>query len=671
MVVLLRRALSHLARSLPWTLATAVVLLARSAWPPRGLDEVGPVALRDLALTLLLWAITSIVAYGLGQRLLRLVDPPYLTGLEQGIFFLALGLGALGYLMFGLGMIGLLNTAWIAVGLLGLSLWVGPDWQALPANLRRALAAARAAWKSAEPLARASAVLVAVIAVLALIHSLSPPWDYDGLMYHLVGPRTFLAAGRIFPIPESFFLNGPFTGEMLFTIGMSFGDDVFPRLLHFTWGVLLVAATYAAGRRWAGRRGGWLSAAALLSVPALPVWAAFAYVDVTWSVFEFLSLMGGVIWWSTRSPRWLILGGLMAGLAMGTKYLGLMGFGVLGLFVAAASIKPGGWKPMLRSSLTFGIPALLVASPWYIKNLVWLGNPVFPLFFGARGWSESHLEMYSSFLASFGVGRRWVDYLLLPWNMYARHAAFGATLNRIDLPGLIFPVILLYPFLKKDRAVSTLLGVAAVRGAAWAAGSQQIRFLLPIYPALALAAAYVADRWKPTPRSRFPWALLLPSLATAFLLITVFYQGVVVFAQIRPLPAIVGVESRRVFLERSVGDFTAVMFAQEALPPGSRVLMIGDARAYYCPTVCQWPDHFAWVAEIGRLDGVEALSTWFNSMGFTHILLDLATLDFLAQHDPDAGLRAPLERLQAWRESGCLREVFASDQARLLEVVCP
>jgi hypothetical protein len=670
MPALPRRAVSHLARTLPWTLLTAAILFARVAWPPRDLDAVGPVALRDLALTLLLWAVTSTLAFGLGRRLLRLVDPPTLTALERIVLSLALGLGALGFWIFGLGMVGLLDTGWIAATLLGLSLWVGPGVPFWSAGPRQAVRAARDAWRSAEPLARVSAVLASVIGVLAFLHSVSPPWDYDGLMYHLVGPRTFLSAARLFPVPESFFLNGPFTGEMLFTIGMGFGDDVFPKLIHLTWGLLLVASAYAAGRRWVGTRGGWLSAVALLSVPALPVWAAFAYVDITWSVFEFLALMAAVSWWSTRSVRWLVLSGLMTGLAMGTKYLGLMGFAVLGLFVLVASLTRDGWKSALRASLAIGVPAVLVASPWYLKNMVWLGNPVFPLYFGARGWNETHLEMYSTFLASFGVGRSPLDYLLLPWNIYARHAEFGATMNRIDVPGLIFPVVLLYPLLKKDRAVTMLLGVAATRSAVWAAGSQQIRFLLPVYPALAVAAAYVADRWRPAARSRIPWALLLPSLATAFLLITAFYQGVVVFAQIRPLPVILGAESRREFLERSVGDFRAASFVQEDLPAGSRVLMIGDARSYYCPTACLPPDHFAWADAITHLAAGQGVGDWLRLSGATHLLISLEDLDFLLQHDTQGIVEAAFRRLLEWRDRGCLTEVYSDRWTRVYQIAC-
>src|SRR3972149_3952683 len=99
----LRRPFSHLARALPWTLLTAAILLARIAWPPRDLDATGAVALRDIALTLGLWALVMTLAYGLGNRLIRLVRPSDLSNSEQGLFSLAIGLGAVGYMGVGLG----------------------------------------------------------------------------------------------------------------------------------------------------------------------------------------------------------------------------------------------------------------------------------------------------------------------------------------------------------------------------------------------------------------------------------------------------------------------------------------------------------------------------------------------------------------------------------------
>ena len=665
----LRRPFSHLARALPWTLLTAAILLARIAWPPRDLDATGAVALRDLSLTLLLMAITAVLAHGLGEKLLHLLAPPDLTRLEGSVFSLALGLGALGYLMFGLGMIGLLNTAWITGSILGLSLWVGPQWRAAPGRVRRALSAIHAAWRSAEPLARISAVLAAVIGILAFIHSLSPPWDYDGLMYHLVGPQLFLREGRILPYPDNWYVNAPFTLEMVFSLGMAYGDDVFPKLIHFSSAVLLVLATYAAGRRWLGERGGWLSAAILLGVPTLPIWASFAYIDLGWALYEFLALVAGLVWWQSRSRRWLGMSAVFIGLAMGTKYLGLMGLAVLGVFVALAAAREGrtGW---LRTVGGFGLIAALVGGPWYLKNLIWFGNPVFPLYFGGPGWPSERLSLYNAYLSSFGTGRGLLAYLLIPFNVYARHALFGTMMNRIDVPALIFPILLAYPLMPRHRVISLILWMALARVVLWAFGSQQIRFLLPIYPGLAVSAAYVASNLVPRKQWRLPWPMFLPLLSVALMVPTLFYQ-VVVQAQFNPALAAIGAESRREFLSRALGDFEAVRFVEEELPGTARALLLGDGRGYYCPDRClPDPDHFRWSAEIAALEGEEALAGWFADRGITHVLLSLEDLDFLLQHDPAGVVRTALERLVSWREAGCLEEVFRDEWASIYAVQC-
>ncbi len=349
------------------------------------------------------------------------------------------------------------------------------------------------AWLAGRSSNRLSAVSTAIlilglaIGALSLIHALGPPWDYDGLMYHLLGPKLFLEAGRVFPNTDNWYINGPFTIEMIFTVGMAFGDDVFPKLIHYAFGVLLVLATYAFGRRWVGSQAAWLAVAVLLTLPTLPVWAAFAYIDLGWSLYEFLAIMMAILWLQDRDTKHLIAAGALLGLAMGSKYLGLHGLLVLGVFVVIA-LRKAGWHQIVRSGLSLSVPALLVASPWYIKNAVWFGNPVFPFYFGGVGWDPQRLEFYTAYLDTFGVGRELLDYLLLPWNMYVQHERFGAVMNRIDVPSLLFPLLIAYPFLQqKKRPLGWLFGISGLRFVLWATGSQQIRFLLPIFPALAIA----------------------------------------------------------------------------------------------------------------------------------------------------------------------------------------
>ena len=41
----------------------------------------------------------------------------------------------------------------------------------------------------------------------------------------------------------------------------------------------------------------------------------------------------------------------------------------------------------MKAALAFGVPALLLALPWYLKNLLWFNNPFYPLYIGGPDWS--------------------------------------------------------------------------------------------------------------------------------------------------------------------------------------------------------------------------------------------------------------------------------------------
>ncbi len=81
----------------------------------------------------------------------------------------------------------------------------------------------------------------ALALLLALFQAFTPPWDYDGLAYHLQGPKMFLEAGKILPIPENWFTFYPFTWEMIYLLGMGLGSDIFARLIHFSTLILLLS----------------------------------------------------------------------------------------------------------------------------------------------------------------------------------------------------------------------------------------------------------------------------------------------------------------------------------------------------------------------------------------------------------------------------------------------
>ncbi|MGH2620122.1 MAG: ArnT family glycosyltransferase [Anaerolineales bacterium] len=669
MTARIRASLANLvqARFVPTSLA-GLLIAARVFLPPRDPLATGSAAIRDLGLTLAFLALVIGLSLALGERLLSRLGPQAISNSEKMVFGFALGSGALAYAVLGLGLVGWLTRVGISSLLLGLTWWCSPRLTRFAKELGTLPRRAAGLWKQLGGLERAIAVAGLAIALLAFINSLTPPSDYDGLVYHLLGPKLFLEAGSLYPSSDNGYINGPFTIEMLFALGMAFKDDVFPKLIHYCFGLLFVGGTYVVSRRWLSIRGSWLSVAVLLGVPTIPVWASFAYIDLGWSAFEFLALGAILRWQAEKDSRWLVLSGSFSGLALASKYLGLFGVAILGGFLLLTTRHAGG-RTRLRHLLTFLAPAALIAAPWYIKNTIWFANPVYPLVLGGPGWDPTRVELYTAYLTSFGTGRQLLDYLLLPWNIYAHHDRFGSVMNQIDIPSVLFPLVFLFPWRGSSAGARALLIVALARFGLWSFGSQQIRFLLPIYPALAIGAAHIIERIGPSPRSRLhinPFAALALGLTS----ITLFYQ-IRITLDSRVVPVVVGAESREAYLSRTVRDYPAMKAGAELIPQPDRLLLLGDGRGYYCwPWCVPDPDHFRWAAEIAELQGETSLGEWFSSHNISHLLLSWEDLDFLLQHDPSGVMERASRSLIEWREAGCLQPEFVDEWAALYRVAC-
>ena len=182
-----------------WLLPAAIcaVLAARFLSRPRGMEVVGPVALLDVVLTMATWLAIVLLAAGAGSRLLDILsirpEGQAFAWLVRGV----LGMGVLGTYLTLLGLFGLFTPGAIFLSLGIVALLTGrPITDAtrylvsLPTKLRRL-------WARSPWLPRLALLALCAVWGMAFIQALTPPWDYDGLMYHLVGPRLFVEASRI------------------------------------------------------------------------------------------------------------------------------------------------------------------------------------------------------------------------------------------------------------------------------------------------------------------------------------------------------------------------------------------------------------------------------------------------------------------------------------------
>ncbi len=540
-------------------------------------------------LSLLLAVGMGLLGVGVGERLLdRLGVRPATSG-ERLVLAGGLGLGALSYGFLALGLMGLLRPLAVWAMLALAAVWAWPQVRHWPAGWRekRAALSQHRLFTAAPGLfERLGATLVIAMLVIVLVRGLAPVTDYDGLTYHLVVPRDYLRAGRVLPYPGEAHPNFPLTVDLLYIPAILLGLENAARLIHLGFGVLLGLGVYTlAGRLLGSRRGGWLALLIFGTTPVIGTVGGYAHTDLGWALFEFLAayallappVYGGA---GQEGRGWLVLAGIFAGLGLGSKYLGLPALGALGvaLLVQSGLLAHRSWRHVLGDGLLFGLVALAVAAPWYLKNWLWLGNPVYPLWFGGRGWDAYQWANLLSTGTRYGPRRGVMGFLLLPWDLFRYSIGyFGPTPFVFPTPlSLLLP---LYLLVRRRPAINLILLVALLRFGTWAISARNARYLMDIYPLLSVAVAYLLTELARQRRIR----VLVQGVVFVMLVANLAWQALLL-VQEGPIPVVLGLESREDYLaEHNQPPYRVIRFINR-LPAGSRVFFVGNGQSYYVTT---------------------------------------------------------------------------------------
>ena len=510
------------------------------------------------------------------------------------------------------------------------------------------------------------------ILILTIFEALTPPWDYDSQLYHLEVPRKFFANSIIAPQPEDWLAFFPLTVEMLYTMGLGLGSDVLSKLIHLTFSIVLVLSTYSFGKRFLGNRATWLAMGVLLGIPVLPIWASWAYIDFGYAAFLCMSAYAAITWSKTNQTPWLLVAGILMGFGLGTKYMALGAAASVGLLVLWFS-RLKGWRAVLANESIFGGIAFIIGGPWYIKNLLWTGNPIFPLLGGPQSWSPIHMDIWMNFVRGFGTGKTLRDYLLLPINLYINQKRFATGPGNIDLPSLLFPLALLYPFSKRNKVLNALAFLIVAQFIFWALGSQVNRYLLPIFPFLSLiTGSILANIESKLQLSRVKLGVVLSHGLVLGLIVTTLFYSFIYFQYMSPLKVIFGSVSKSDFLRQFVDNYPAIEYIENNLDPEAKAFMLWDGKGYYCKDRCIPDiDHSQW-ADIVFMSqqNVAATAGALQARGATHLLVNYQDADYILQHDPKGYQRNAMNFFVEEFVPNCTKKLFTNEWTALYELTC-
>lgn len=230
------------------------------------------------------------------------------------------------------------------------------------------------------------ALMLITLVVSILIMSMVPPVSKDALVHHLAIPKLYLNHGSLYEIPFMRFSYFPMNLDLLYMIPLYFGNDILPKLIHFTFAFLTAGLVFYYLKKRAGFIYGLSGALFFLSIPVIVKLSITVYVDLGIIFFSFAALLLIMKWLQKGfKTRYLVCSGIMCGLALGTKYNGLITFALLSLFIPYLYSRFSKDKKLLFSRslsccLSFVFIALIVFSPWMIRNYSWKENPIYPLY---------------------------------------------------------------------------------------------------------------------------------------------------------------------------------------------------------------------------------------------------------------------------------------------------
>jgi hypothetical protein len=412
------------------------------------------------------------------------------------------------------------------------------------------------------PLLRAVAACAAVLLVAEIVATFfHPPTQGDALSYHAPLGVLFWSEGDLTaPLdrsPETWGLAHPGAAELWFGAFRLLGGEALANLGQLPFAFLGAAAVYAFTRRTGLLHGAAiLAACAFLLMPMVALQVGTQANDLAGSVLLMAAIAlacAPVAEWRTDRIATI---GLALGLTSATKLALLPSVAAVAAFalvVIARSDRLTRRRLGIATAVIFGLAFLAVVIPWWARNVVREGNPIFPQSVPVYGHG---FEVGGGPTVDFDyVDRKaaWPFYPLL--EPIDDRSGFGALLAIAIVPGLLIA-------LKRARRQPLVLfgfSLAVTLVFWWTKSLHEPRFLLP-YAGLAIALLPWTLMAVPK-RGRGP-AMGLVIAAAAFTIAVTADQQIVPLAR-EPV-------DRAAFYDRVYG----VDPAAESLPEEKGVLVV-------------------------------------------------------------------------------------------------
>lgn len=535
-----------------------------------------------------------------------------------------------------------------------------------------------------------TAILILVAAVFLM--NTVPPVSRDALTHHLAVPQIYLRQG-ISELPWLKFSYYPMNLDLLYAIPLKFGNDIFPKYMHYSFALCTAALLYFHLRRRLDDRWGLFGALLFLSLPVILKLSISVYVDLGLIFFSFAAILS-LLRWIESNLRWgyLLLSAVFCGLALGTKYNGLLVWFLLTLLVlwaadrcqretsleAKSEVLSRAAGPLAYATVFFFAAGLLF-SPWMVRNSLWTGNPIYPLFDGffVSGPPREATPLSHFALRTLNYGETWWEIALIPIRIFFQGQDgspqfFDGRLNPylFFLPAAAFAGYRQEPHsLRIEKAALTAFAMFFIL-LAFFLRDMRIRYVAPVIPPLVVLSVYGARNAVDWIRNishpawrRFGWTAAGLAMAAGIGLNAAYAAQQ--FSAVGPIAYWSGGADRHAYIERHRPVYPVFRYANAHIPENSRILglFLGD-RGYYCQREIVFREKIFQEA-IESAEAFEDVASHLKRQEFTHLIVRQDLFYQWIDNNFDGAQR---KRLRHFMGSGC-RLLFFQNGYGLFQIL--
>lgn len=245
--------------------------------------------------------------------------------------------------------------------------------------------------------------LTILLLLFLALNSMGPLVGADDISYHLPYARAFVENHGLVVQPHLIYPFQTLEVNVFYAFGLMIGDETFVRLLNISFLALLIILLYDFVKE---KTNAWVALIITVIIygsTKIQLLSVVIYVDFAYALFASIAFIAFIKWKEAKTEKealyYLVLAALGVAEAASTKYFGLACGLIIFIFFMFHS------KQKIRDAIVFLGVCVCLGTWWYVRNMIFSGNPVHPFLsdiFGFYIWNQADLNLNLAELSSYG-----------------------------------------------------------------------------------------------------------------------------------------------------------------------------------------------------------------------------------------------------------------------------